>query len=61
MGLLLALVHVLESVIWFAAIITASSFARRWLAGDRARRWIDRVTGGILVGFGVALAVESRA
>jgi threonine/homoserine/homoserine lactone efflux protein len=61
MGLLLALVHNLESVLWFGAIIAASGFARRWLAGARARRWIDRVTGGILVGFGVALAVESRA
>jgi threonine/homoserine/homoserine lactone efflux protein len=60
MGLLLALVHNLESVIWFGAIIAASGFARRWLSGARARRWIDRVTGGILVGFGVALAVESR-
>ncbi len=60
MGLLLALVHVLESVVWFSAIILATGFARRWLAGERARRWIDRVTGGILVGFGVALALESR-
>lgn len=60
MGLLLALVHNLESVIWFGAIILATGFARRWLAGERARRWIDRVTGGILVGFGVALALESR-
>ncbi len=60
MGLLLALVHNLESVVWFGAIIFATGFARRWLAGDRARRWIDRVTGGILVGFGVALALEAR-
>jgi threonine/homoserine/homoserine lactone efflux protein len=59
MGLLLALVHVLESMVWFAAIILASGLARRWLAGERARRWIDRVTGGVLVGFGAALAVES--
>jgi threonine/homoserine/homoserine lactone efflux protein len=61
MGLLLALVHVLESLVWFAAIIVATGFARRWLAGQRARRWIDRGTGGALVGFGIALALESRA
>lgn len=60
MGLLLALVHNLEAAVWFGAIILATGFARRWLAGERTRRWIDRVTGGILVGFGVALALESR-
>lgn len=61
MGLLLALVHVVESIIWFTALIFAAHFARRWLQNPRVARWIDRVTGGILVGFGALLAVESRA
>jgi threonine/homoserine/homoserine lactone efflux protein len=60
MGLLLALVHVVESMVWFAAIITATGFARRWLEGPRAKRWIDRITGLVLVGFGVALGLEAR-
>ena len=60
MGLLLALVHVLESLIWFSAIIFATQHVRRWLAHDRAARWIDRVTGGLFVGFAGVLVFESR-
>jgi threonine/homoserine/homoserine lactone efflux protein len=61
MGLALGLVHVLESMVWFTAIIFATQFARRWLSSPRSARIIDRVTGGILVGFGVTLALEARA
>lgn len=60
MGLLLALVHVLESLVWFTALIFATHLARRWLSSPRVSAWIDRITGGILVGFGVVLALESR-
>ena len=59
MGLLLALVHVVESLIWFSAIIFASQVARRWFTNPKVVRWIDRVTGGVLVGFAGVLAVES--
>jgi len=61
MGLLLALVHVVESLIWFTGLIFATHFARRWLSSPRVSAWIDRVTGGILVAFGAVLALESRA
>jgi threonine/homoserine/homoserine lactone efflux protein len=61
MGLALGLVHVVESMVWFTAIIFATQFSRRWLSSPRSARIIDRVTGGILVGFGVTLAVEARA
>jgi RhtB (resistance to homoserine/threonine) family protein len=61
MGLLLALVHVVESIVWFTGLILAAHFARRWLSSPRVSAWIDRVTGGVLVAFGVVLAVESRA
>ena len=60
MGVLLAVVHNLESLVWFAAIIFAADAARRWMSSARVTRWIDRVTGGILVGFGAVLAFESR-
>lgn len=61
MGLLLALVHVVESIVWFTALIFAAHLARRWLQNPRVARWIDRVTGGVLIGFGALLVVESRA
>jgi threonine/homoserine/homoserine lactone efflux protein len=60
MGLLLALVHVVESLIWFSAIIFASQLARRWFTNPRVVRWIDRVTGGVLIGFAGVLAWEAR-
>ncbi len=60
MGLLLALVHVIESLVWFSAIILATQFARQWLTSTRVVKWIDRVTGGILIGFAGLLALESR-
>ncbi|TPW70126.1 LysE family translocator [Schumannella sp. 10F1B-5-1] len=58
MGLVLALVHNLLSAVWFAGLIAASSFAARWLRHPRATRIIDRVTGTVLVGFGVKLVVS---
>ncbi len=61
MGLLLAGVHVVESIVWFTGLILAAHFARQWLSSPRVSAWIDRVTGGILVAFGAVLAIESRA
>lgn len=61
MGLLLALVHALESFVWFAALIVAAEAARRWFTSPRVSRGIDRVTGGVLITFGGLLAAESRA
>jgi len=60
MGLLLALVHIVESLLWFSAIIFAAQFARRWLTSRRVTRWVDRVTGVILIGFAALLAFESK-
>lgn len=60
MGLLLGLVHIVESLIWFSAIIFATQFARRWLTSPKVVKWIDRVTGGILIGFAALLAFESK-
>ncbi len=48
MGLLLALVHDAESLIWFAALIYGAHYLRRWLNSPRVERIIDRVTGSIL-------------
>ena len=59
MGLLLAGVHVAESLVWFTALIFATQVLRRWLSSPRVAAWIDRVTGGILVGFGAVLIFES--
>ena len=60
MGLLLAAIHALMSLAWFAVIIFGASYARRWLAHARALRIIDRIAGAVLIGFGAKLALEHR-
>ena len=61
MGVLLALVHDLEAMIWFGLIIGGVDLTRRWWTGDsraaiRARRALDAITGTVLIGLGIRLA-----
>lgn len=61
MGVLLALVHDVEAMLWFALLIGGVDLARRWLAGGtssaaRIRRATDAVAGGVLVALGLRLA-----
>jgi threonine/homoserine/homoserine lactone efflux protein len=58
MGLALAGVHDLEGLIWFTLMIAAAHRARRWLRSDRVARAMDRVTGTVLIAFGVRLALS---
>jgi threonine/homoserine/homoserine lactone efflux protein len=60
MGLLLAAVHAVLSVAWFAAVIALATTAGRVLRRPRATRLVDGVTGAVLVGFGVRLATGGR-
>jgi len=59
-GLLLALVHDAEGMLWFTVIILGARWARRWLTRRSARRAIDGVTGTVLVGFGLKLSLSTR-
>ena len=58
MGLSLAGVHVVLTVLFFAVLIAAAHGFRRLLSTPTAADWIDRITGTALLGFGVALAVD---
>jgi threonine/homoserine/homoserine lactone efflux protein len=58
MGLALALVHVVESMVYFTAIIFATHAARRLFVERRVTRWVDRVTGGVLLAFAGILVAE---
>ncbi|MEK8229108.1 LysE family translocator [Oerskovia sp. M15] len=60
MGVLLALVHNAIGLVWFAAIITGTHWAGRWLGGPTVVRLTDRITGTVLVAFGVRLAAGAR-
>lgn len=55
---LLAAVHVALTAVWFALLIGAAGLFRRWLSKPSVTAWIDRVTGVVLIGFGLKLALE---
>lgn len=59
-GLLLALVHDIEGMIWFTAIIFATLWARSWLNRRSTQRAIDGIAGGVLIGFGLKLSLSGR-
>lgn len=58
MGLALAGVHAALSLVWFTALILGVGTVSRFLRSPRATRIVDRITGTVLVGFGVRLALE---
>jgi threonine/homoserine/homoserine lactone efflux protein len=57
-GLLLAGVHALISVVWFALLILLASALAARLRRPSTVRVIDGITGTTLIGFGVKLAVS---
>ncbi len=57
-SLALAGIHALEGVAWFGVITTASARMSRLLRRPAVKRWLDRVTGCVFLGFGARLAFE---
>ncbi|MEV4115261.1 LysE family translocator [Nonomuraea sp. NPDC049695] len=57
MGLLLAGVHVAEGLLWSAVLIGFASLMSGFLRTPKVRRVLDRLTGVVIVGFGIRLAV----
>jgi len=55
-GLVLASVHVLESLLWFSLLIFGSAMMRAHLQRPAVQAWTDRITGGVLIGFGLKVA-----
>ena len=55
-GVVLAGVHCLLTMAWFTLLIFGSQFASKWLKGPRSIKVVDRITGTVLVGFGLKLA-----
>jgi threonine/homoserine/homoserine lactone efflux protein len=65
MGLLLALVHDIEGMTWFILLILGAermgALLRRFRLTRRAvRRLMDAVTGTVLIGFGLDLALSEH-
>jgi len=58
--LLLGLLFNVMGVVWLLAYATAAARGRSVLARPRIRRWLDRVSGVVLIGLGTRLAFERR-
>ena len=58
MGILLPLVHNVEGMLWFAGIIVATQYARRWLQSPGAGKATDRIAGVVLVAFAAKIAAS---
>ncbi|MDG4863743.1 LysE family translocator [Streptomyces sp. T-3] len=57
MGLLLTCVHIALGLVWSATLIAFARVLRGWLQRPSARRTLDRVTGTVVAGFGLRLAL----
>lgn len=59
-GVLLACVHIALGVAWSALLVVVARRLRPVLQRPRTRRVMDAVTGTVIAGFGLKLAVSSR-
>lgn len=57
---LLAALHGVMGLAWFAALIAATRPIAGVLQRAAVVRWLDRLTGGVFLAFGVRLALERR-
>jgi threonine/homoserine/homoserine lactone efflux protein len=57
MGLLLTCVHVTEGLLWSGVLVAFAGVLRGWLRRPVARRVLDRVTGTVVIAFGLRLAI----
>jgi len=59
-SLVLGSSFIAETGLWLAVVAWLADRGVRWLRRPAVQRWIERVTGIVLIGFGLRLATESR-
>ncbi len=52
------MVVVAVAAIWYSAVASMFSLAAITRAYQKTKKWIDRVTGGVLIGLATRLAAE---
>jgi threonine/homoserine/homoserine lactone efflux protein len=57
---LLAAIHALLGMLWFVVLVAATRPLAGLLQRPGVIEWLDRVTGGLFVAFGLRLAIPSR-
>ncbi|WP_063780798.1 LysE family translocator [Nonomuraea sp. SBT364] len=56
----LAVVWVLVDLLWYTALIWAVAQAKDMLGRPAVRRWLERISGVVLIGLGMRLVVEAK-
>jgi RhtB (resistance to homoserine/threonine) family protein len=59
-SILLALIHNLLCLVWLGGLSVAIGRGRHWLQTQRVQDGLTRISGIVLIGFGLRLAFESR-
>jgi threonine/homoserine/homoserine lactone efflux protein len=59
-SLLLAFIHATQGLLWFSLLTTATRPLSRWLKRPGTARTLDRITGAVLVAFGIDLLLRRR-
>jgi threonine/homoserine/homoserine lactone efflux protein len=59
-SLVLGLWFIAETGLWLAVVAWLADRGARWLRRTAVQRWLERVTGIVLIGFGIRLATEAR-
>src|SRR6202011_5706056 len=59
-SVLLALIHDVEGILWFAALTLATQPLVHWLCRPKIFTILNRVTGGMFILFGARLALERK-
>ena len=59
-SMLLASIHVLEGILWFAVLIAAVRPFSVWLGKRQVVKTFDSITGAVFVGFGLRLLFPDR-
>lgn len=57
--ILLAVIHATIGILWFAILVTATRPLTRLLRRGRVVAWLDRITAGVFIAFGIRLATSN--
>lgn len=60
-SVLLALIHAIEGIVWFVALVLLTQPIARWLRHPRTRTVLNRITGGVFIFFGVRLVLARKS
>jgi threonine/homoserine/homoserine lactone efflux protein len=60
-SVLLALIHNVEGLLWFAGLIFVTRPIARWLHNPRTTTVLNRITGGVFIFFGTRLPLERKS